>query len=155
LPVTFLNFRLGREHPWYAALGSRLAPRGRPPYAWYVRIADLPRFVWHIRPLLDRRLESSIMAGYSGDLRLDFYRGGLHLVFVDGKLTQVGPWQPAAWGPVGDAAFPPLVFTQLLLGYRDLDALRAAYPDVRCQEDREALLQALFPAEPSHVEPLD
>ena len=154
-PATEINFRLGREHPWYEALGRRLAPRGRPPYAWYVRIADLPRFAWHIRSVLERRLESSIMAGYSGDLRLDFYRGGLRLVFVDGKLTQAGPWQPPAWGPGGDAAFPPLVFSQLLLGYRDLGALRAAYPDVRCQEDREPLLRALFPAERSMVLPLD
>jgi GNAT superfamily N-acetyltransferase len=154
-PATSVNFRLGREHPWYEALGRRLAPRGRPPYAWYVRIADLPRFVWHIRPVLERRLESSIMAGYSGDLRLDFYRGGLRLVFADGKLTQAGPWQTPAWGPGDDAAFPPLVFTQLLLGYRDLDALRAAYPDVRCQEDKEPLLRALFPAATSIVLPLD
>ncbi|HEV7214184.1 MAG TPA: GNAT family N-acetyltransferase, partial [Chloroflexota bacterium] len=154
-PVAEINFRLGREHPWYEALGRRLAPRGRPPYAWYVRIADLPRFVWHIRPVLERRLESSIMAGYSGDLRLDFYRGGLRLVFVDGEVTQAGPWQPPDWDRGDNAAFPPLVFTQLLLGYCDLDALRAAYPDVRCHEQVERLLRALFPAERSMVLPLD
>jgi hypothetical protein len=47
------------------------------------------------------------------------------------------------------------VFTQLLLGYRELDALRATYPDVWCHEDVEPLLRAIFPAEPSHVLPLD
>jgi len=154
-PVTEVNFRLGREHPWYEALGQQLAPRGRPPYAWYVRLADLPRFVWHIRPVLERRLESSIMAGYSGYLRLDFYRGGLRLCFVDGKLSQAGPWQPSDSDRDNNAAFPSLVFTQLLLGYRDLDALRAAYPDVRCHEQVEPLLRALFPAERSLVLPLD
>lgn len=154
-PPTGIAFALGSAHPWYDALSEQMLPRRWPPYAWYVRVADVPRFVMHIRASLERQLAQSALAGYSGDLRLDFYRGGIRLVFQDGKLTQVEHWQPDAWAPRDYAAFPPLVFLQLIFGYRSLDELRAAFPDSWCDEHVEPLLQALFPAHRSQVLPLD
>jgi len=45
---------------------------------------------------------------------------------------------------------------QLLLGYRDLDALRDIYPDVWTADDTtDTILHALFPARPSWVQCLD
>ena len=154
-PPTTINFRLGREHPWYEALGPRLAPRCRPPYAWYVRVADLPRLLMHLAPVLEARLAASVAAGYSGDLRLDFYRGGLRLVFERGTLTRAEDWRRPEWEGRDVAAFPPLVFLPLLFGRRSLDELRAAYPDASCPEELEPLLRALFPPALSTVLPLD
>ncbi|MGI8916422.1 MAG: GNAT family N-acetyltransferase [Chloroflexota bacterium] len=153
-PAAVINFRLGREHPWYEALGQRLAPRGRPPYAWYVRVANLPRLLLHLAPVLEVRLAASVAAGHSGDLRLDFYRGGLRLVFERGKLALAEDWQRPDWSARDHAAFPPLVFLPLLFGYRSLPELCAAHPDVSCPEDLEPLLCALFPPAVSTVLPL-
>ena len=53
-----------------------------------------------------------------------------------------------------NAAFPPLVFLQLLFGYRDLDELRHAFPDVRARDETVPLLRALFPSRRSLVLPI-
>lgn len=36
--------------------------------------------------------------GYSGDLKVDFYRGGLRLQFAQGRLTLAESWQAPAYG---------------------------------------------------------
>jgi hypothetical protein len=124
------------------------------PYAWYLRVADLPGFLRHVRPVLERRLAESAQAGYSGELTLDFYRGGLRLGIENGKIAAVEDWQRPLWGEA-KAAFPPLVFLQALFGYRSLQELRAIYPDVWAEGDAKALLEALFPKRPSLLMPLD
>jgi hypothetical protein len=42
----------------------------------------------------------------------------------------------------------------LLFGYRSLDALRSAFPDVWVNDNVELLVNALFPHRPSRVLPL-
>jgi len=144
---------LGPEHPALTALETKLGPV-RQPYAWYIRVADLPAFIRHIVPVLEERLACSAMSGYSGSLNLTFYRDGLRLVFDEGKLTEAGGWQP----PDSDedrpgAGFPPLVFLQLLFGYRTLAELRYAFPDCWANEETTILLNALFPKQASWVIP--
>ncbi len=124
------------------------------PYAWYLRVADLPRFLRRIAPALEQRLAASAEAGYSGELTLDFYRGGLRLVFDRGTLTTIEDWRRPVWGE-GNAGFPPLVFLQLLFGYRSLDDLRRAFTDVWAKGDATAVLDALFPPRPSLLIPLE
>jgi len=148
-----LNF--GGEHPLYVALGAEIAPLVSPPYAWYVRVPDLPAFLTLLAPALERRLAGSPMAAWSGEVRLDFYRGGLRLTFEAGRLTTVAPWQRPIWGERQHASFPPLVFLQLLFGHRSLAALSAAFPDVRASGETAALLNALFPQRRSLVAMLD
>lgn len=48
------------------------------------------------------------------------------------------------------AGCPPLVFTQLLLGYRSLAELRAIFPDVYAEPEAALLIDILFP-KPSTV----
>ena len=123
-------------------------------YAWYLRVADLPRFLRYVTPVLERRLAASAHSGYTGELTVDFYRGGLRLAFEDGKLTGIEDSKPS----VSDealAGFPPLVFLQALFGFRNLHELRTIYPDVWAEGDATALLEALFPKRPSLLLPLD
>ena len=144
-----------REHPLYAALGDRVAPLVTPPYAWYVRVPDLPQFLQLITPVLERRLAASPMAAYSGEVRIDFYRGGLRLTFERGDSVAIVPWQRPIWGERQHASFPPLVFLQLLFGRRSLAELRDAFPDVRALPEAAALLEALFPKRISRIAALD
>ena len=52
----------------------------------------------------------------------------------------------------GSAAFPGLTFLQLLFGYRTLDELQAAFTDCWVEDDdARALIEALFPKQPSAV----
>jgi hypothetical protein len=143
-------FALGTEHPAYQVASNRL-PDVRRPYAWYVRVPDLPDFVRHVGPALERRLAESPLAGHSGELKLSFYRDGLQLAFERGRLVDVEAWLPAS-GEWGDAAFPGLTFLQVLMGYRSLDELLYAFPDCGVRSDAaRALLNSLFPKQTSDV----
>ena len=153
-PFDAINFNLGRTHPIYAVLSESLASRTIPPYAWCVRVPNVPAFIRHVAPVLEARLASSIIIGYSGDLKVDFYRGGLRLQFAQGRLNLTESWQAPAYGNDAHAGFPPLVFLQLLFGYRSLDELRAFFPDIWATPEAALLLNILFPLQPSVVHPL-
>jgi hypothetical protein len=145
---------LGRDHPIYPVLPDTLAARNELPYAWCVRVPDVPAFIRHIAPVLETRLPPSIMPNHTGELKIDFYRSGLRLQFAQGKFVSAEAWQAPAYGNDAHAGFPPLVFLQLLFGYRSLDELRATFPDVWASPAAALLLNVLFPTQISVVHPL-
>jgi hypothetical protein len=147
-----LAFNLGRTHPVYEVMGAKLAARYEPPDGWYVRVPDVPAFLRYIGPVLEARLASSPLVGYSGDLKLDFYRGGLRLAFDQGKLKSAEPWVEALYRDECHGHFPPLLFLQLLFGYRSLDELYANFQDVWPKDEARLLLNTLFPKQPSWVQ---
>ena len=150
-PFSELYFGLGRSHPAYTVLGETLAPRGEPPYAWYLRVPDVYGFIRHIAPVLEQRLANSILTGYDGELIVDFYRGGLLLRFGAGKLVAAEPWRHPAYGDDSPAGCPQLIFLQLLFGYRSFAELNATFPDVYAEPEPTLLLNILFPKLPSVV----
>jgi hypothetical protein len=144
------TFFLGQEHPVYTLMGNDL-PQLRKPYAWFVRVPDLPAFIHHIAPALEARLEKSIAIGYGGEIKFNFYRNGMRLVFERGKLITAEAWRPTPddWGHVG---FPDLTFLQILFGYRSYQELRLSFADCYWQtETHRALLDILFPKKLSNV----
>ena len=147
---------MGPRHPLYEVLGAALAPREHPPYAWYVRVPDVARFLRLITPVLEERLRRSPMHGHTGEATLDLYRQGLLLRFHAGALTAIEPWQRADPQDDKDTSLscPPLVFLKLLLGYRSVDELAATYPDVIARDDARLLIDTLFPRKRSIVAPL-
>jgi hypothetical protein len=155
-PFTAFGFWLGEDHPVYQVIPKRL-PYFRKPYAWYLRLPDLPGFIKLIAPVLEKRLADSYIAGYTGELRLTFYTGGLRLGFEKGKLTQAEDYKPTPVGHEGDAAFPGLTFLQLLFGYRTLEELEEAFPDCWCwsvKEEAPLVLNTLFPRQISQIWPV-
>ena len=151
--VDQISLNLGRTHPVYDALGH-LAPFYEAPYAWYVRVRDVPSFLKHIGPVLEKRLEQSVVADYTGELKIDLYKGGLRIVWEHGKLVTAEQWRVPVYDSNAGAGFPPLVFLQLLFCHRSLDELRYAFPDVWAEGDAEIVLKALFPAQASTPMPL-
>ncbi|MCC6271761.1 MAG: GNAT family N-acetyltransferase, partial [Microbacteriaceae bacterium] len=91
---------------------------------------------------------------YTGELKIDFYRGGLRIAIANGKITTAEPWRPPTYGDHANAGCPPLVFLQLLLSYRSLADLKVSYPDVWSNKESTLLLNTLFPTQPSTVNPL-
>ncbi len=148
------GFWLGSEHPVYEVIPNKL-PRIRDPYAWYIRVPDLPGFIQHISPELERRLKTSLMVGHSGELKLTFYRSGIRLVFEVGHLVGVEAWKPEPDWHSGEAGFPGLTFLQLVFGYRSLTELKYAFADCWTKDDQAAaLLDILFPKRASKVWPI-
>lgn len=148
------GFWLGMEHPVYQVLHNSL-PRVRKPYSWFVRVPDLPAFLRHITPVLEQRLSSSPYVGYTGELKLTFYRGGVRMVLEQGQLHAVEAWKPEPQGHSGSAAFPELTFLQLLFGYRSLEELINAFADCWAGTDEAfGMLNTLFPKLNSDIWPV-
>ncbi|MDQ2887221.1 MAG: GNAT family N-acetyltransferase [Chloroflexota bacterium] len=148
-----ITFLLGRSHPVYDALGE-LAQAKEEPYAWYVRVPDLPAFLSLIAPVLEKRLADSYIAGYTGEIKLDFYRSGLRMAFDRGRLTTAENWQVPIYDSNAGGGFPELVFLQVIFGHRSIDELRHAFPDVWVNDETGYALNVLFPARESSVLPL-
>jgi GNAT superfamily N-acetyltransferase len=153
-PLRELRFSLGRAHPVYDLLSEQLLPNDEPLYAWYLRVPDVPAFIHRIAPVLEKRLARSVLTGLTGVLKFDFYRGGLQLHFERGKLITAEPWR-ALHEDDADAGCPPLIFLQLLFGYRSLAELRAIFPDVWAKREARLFINTLFPKQPSTVFSLD
>ena len=148
------GFKLGAQHPAYDVLTRRL-PTVFDPYAWYLRVPDLPGFLRHIQPALEGRLAGSIGANFTGELKISFYRTGLRLALENGRFTAIEPWQPTIMTDEGDACFPGLTFLQALFGYRSCKELKDFIAD--CYWDHEetgVLLDCLFPKRLSEVFPI-
>jgi hypothetical protein len=144
-------FWLGSEHPAYQAVSQRL-PHTRRPYAWFMRVEDIPAFLIHVIPVLNARLAESVMTNFSGDLRISFYINGLRFKFEKGQLKIVEPWKPSPNGHSGEAGFPGLTFLQLLFGFRSVEELEFAFPDCWIDDDEpRELIKALFPKGVSDV----
>jgi len=146
------GFWLGENHPAFQVAAERLV-KARRRYAWYLRVPDLPAFLRHIAPVLERRLQVSPLSGYSGQIKLGFYRNGVVLKFEAGKLAAIETWQPES-KDFGTAAYPGLVFYQLLFGYRTQAELEYAYPDCYSSDQLKPVLQVLFPKQPSDIWPI-
>jgi GNAT superfamily N-acetyltransferase len=152
--ITNISFSLGESHPIYEALGDDLEKQIRP-YAWYVRVPDIPAFLRMIAPALERRLAGSVLAGHSGTTRINLYRQRFTLVWDHGHLVEVGDNYEYDRLEEGDAVFPDLTFLQLLFGFRSWDELYQSFTDCYTRENETTVLMCiLFPKRPSLVMPL-
>lgn len=149
-PFTGVSLSLGSAHPLYDALPGRLWEHEAPSAA-YLRVADIAALLRQFAPALEARLPGTVGAGYSGDLRLSWYHGGVQLCFTNGRITDVSDWMPDERSS-GDAAFPADTLLPLIFGFRSVAELQSAYPDCALHSHvARALLPILFPPEPSRI----
>jgi hypothetical protein len=146
-----VGFSLGIAHPAYQAAGNAL-PIERKPYAYYMRVPDLPAFLHVIAPVLEQRLRESDFTGHTGEIKLSFFRTGVHMVFEAGRITSIEAWKPV--DGEASATFPALTFLHLLFGHRTLDEVRHIYVDCWANDPTRALLGVLFPRKPSSIWPV-
>ena len=148
--VSGLQFMLGREHPFYTVLPTSIVRKDLP-YSWYIRIPDLIAFLRHIRPALEKHLIGTVAEGYTGELKISFYRSGIHFTFASGRITQIAAWTPEDIED-GDAIFPDLTFYHLLCGRCRMEELAANFVDCWPKNTTAAvLLNCLFPEFKSEV----
>jgi predicted N-acetyltransferase YhbS len=137
-----------------ARIGRSLGSTARPGYQWLLRITDVARYLRKIGPVLERRVAASDCAGLTADLCINLYRQAYVLHFQAGKLIQVerAGFVDASMGAGGgDLNIPPDAFVRLVLGYRELDELRDAWPDIRVVDESRHVLDVLFPRVDSWV----
>ena len=138
-----LELALERDHPLY-----RVIPKGwvREIKAspWYIRIPDMVAFLRRIRPALEAHLVGTVAQGYSGELKLNFFRSGIRLSFDHGQISTIENWLPSeVWQ--GDARFPDSSFLQLVCGWRRFQDIADIFADCCGTHDAAVLLDLLFP----------
>jgi hypothetical protein len=141
-----LELALERDHPFFRALPSHLNREVRPS-PWYVRIPDIVAFVRKVRPALEEHLVGTVAEGYSGELKLNFFRCGMVLNFNRGHITTVEHWSPAGISD-GDVRLPESAFVQLVCGWRRFSELGKSFPECWSAHEAALLMDHLFP--PSH-----
>jgi hypothetical protein len=118
------------------------AKPGRP-YAWQIKIPEPIRLLTTLSPLLERRIQASSFAGFTGGFRLQFFKSAVDLVWADGRLEQVAPAE-------GDRDYSLSIraemFPALCLGHRTWQEIRHLHPDTYPGPAGSALfVEALFP----------
>jgi hypothetical protein len=110
-------------------------------YGWQMKMLDPIRFLNAVAPALEERLVTSVLKGFSGELCFNLYRQKLKLCVVDGNVTAV----PLADDADTDVSLPPLVATQLWLGWKSFVVLDDWHKDVWAEDQARHLLAVLFP----------
>ena len=113
----------------------------------------MTRFLDKIKPVLERRLANSACAGLTARLCLNLYRRAYRLNFEAGKLSvePLGFVDASMGADGGDLCIPPEAYLRLLFGYRRLDELTDAWPDIRFKPASRYLWEILFPALDAHI----
>lgn len=139
------------DHPAFIFDDGALGPTPDTQYAWYVRVPDLPRFIKRITPAIEKRIENSIHAKFTGKLEIVFSRETLIIEFNHGLIKSVEMTKPAN-RTTASASFPELTFLQLLFGRRSVDQLLKSFPDCSVKSKAEHhLLQTMFPKQTSDL----
>jgi hypothetical protein len=91
-PLPTLHFELGEQHPIFDA-APELFHKLIPSYAWYMRVADVPKFLNHVAPVLERRLAQSALNGFAGEIKVTEYVRGFALKIDRGRVSAEA-WTP-------------------------------------------------------------
>jgi hypothetical protein len=122
-------------------------------YAWYIRVVDLVKLIYDLKPVLEQRLKGSLANSFTGQLHINFYRrDGLLIKFENGCITDVSNEAPAIGKD--EAAFPYDMFLNVVFGHRTVSDLNAVLPDAAADRKATILLEVLFPKKSSWIMPL-
>jgi predicted acetyltransferase len=122
--------------------------RNTRPYAWQLRVMDYLKIFQKMKPLFEERLAKSAYRRLTEKLNFNFYRYTVQLTAEDGAITDV---QRLETGEARSIRSSPLVFTQLLFGYRSREELETIYPDFMVHPSHKNLVDVLFPKMPSYI----
>ena len=126
------------------SLGSQRVPGGQ----WLVRFPDVVQFLTRIGPVLENRLAGSALRGLTRELTINLFRRAYRLRFESGRLAGVdslGFVDSSMGADGGDVQIPPEAFVRLVTGFRGLDDLSDAWPDILVKPSARPIVEVLFP----------
>ena len=145
--LTELKTGLSHLDEFSRYLISRGAKTNRP-YAWQVKIIDLPGFISKIKPVLEQRIENSEYTGLSKDITINFWKYAVKMKIEEGKIVSI----ERAFGEKDRTiGFNPYAFMKLALGYKSRMELEKMYPDFRVRGNLEGLIDVMFPKQSSYI----
>jgi hypothetical protein len=137
-----LCFALPTAHPLVTVAGYLGAASERQ-YAWQVCIVDHADFMWRIAPVLEKRLAHSLLAGLTGSLDVNMMPRLVRLQFEQGHLVAIAHVEAPRRDMV--LRMPPMLLTQLVLGYRSCAEIMESHLDAAVGARARQLADVLFP----------
>jgi hypothetical protein len=142
--------------PWGAMSGLSRSFGGIPsqPEQWLLRITDVPALLTKIAPALEKRLAASDCAGVTAEITVNMYKTAYRLAFAEGKLKSVedvGFRDYSMGADGGDLCIPRDAFVRLVFGFRRLDRLMDAWPDIVIGQSIRYLIDTLFPEVSAYI----
>jgi hypothetical protein len=111
-------------------------------------VPDIEGLIRKIAPALERRIETSVFRGITRDLCVNLYKKAFMLRLRHGKLENVDPVDfvdSSIGADGGDINIPPDAFIRFVFGYRQIDQLIDAWPDITVKPESRYLVEVLFP----------
>jgi predicted acetyltransferase len=146
--LTTLSANISYAEPFTEHLVSLGATKRLPTYAWQVRITDYLKIFQKLKPLLECRLANSMYRTLTEILDFNFRRFTIRLNLQGGKVVDIQRLETGERSPIG---LNPVVFVQLLMGYKSREELELAVPDMRITVSHKNLIDVLFPKLPSYI----
>jgi predicted acetyltransferase len=146
--LTTLVANISYTEPFTEHLVSIGATKRLPTYAWQVRITDYLKIFQKLKPLLESRLAHSMYHTLTETLDFNFRRFTIRLNLQGGKIVDIQRLETGERSPIG---LNPLVFVQLLMGYKSREELELSVPDMRIAVSHKNLIDVLFPKLPSYI----
>jgi len=141
-----LGLQLPAGHP-VSQIACSMGIKEERTYGWQMKVLDPVRFLNAIAPALEERSAASAIEETSGELNFNLYRHKVGLRIESGRIHAIA-LDPEA---ETDVDIPPLVATQLWLGWKSFAALDDWHKDVGAKEEKRHLLEALFPPTKAHI----
>ena len=119
-----------------------------PGFQWLLRVPNVAALLRKLGPVLEGRLAASPWRACTRDLIINLFREAFQLRLVGGKLVDVVPLgfvDSSMGADGGDLLIPPDAFVRLLTGFRSLDRLRDAWPDIQIKDAARPLVDVVFP----------
>jgi hypothetical protein len=142
----FIRVNLGPTNPAVIA-AKDLGAVDNGHYAWQIKICDVSGFLGAVTPVLEKRLEGSQFATYTGALDIDYYLKRISVLLNKGRVSGISCEESAAKEGGGDSGvrIPPNLISPLVLGQKSFSECAAFYPDCSANEKSRRLLAQLFP----------
>jgi hypothetical protein len=141
-----VGLQLPAGHPT-CALARYRGIREVTPYGWQIKVLDTMGFLATIAPALEERLASSPLRGTLETLVWNLYREKVALKIENGRVIPFSPEPEAA----ADVSMPPLIATQLWMGWKPFRALDDWHKDVSAKDEKRQLVDVLFPPAEAHI----
>jgi predicted N-acetyltransferase YhbS len=136
------------------AAGRQMESEKTPGYQWLFRVPDFSALLMKLAAVFEKRLATSGLGALTRSVRINLFRCTYQMEFVDGGLEKVqnlGFVDSSIGCDGGDLCIPRDAFVRLLLGYRRLESLYDAWPDIVLKPESLALINTLFPRIQSHL----
>ncbi len=114
-------------------------------WEWQVKILSLQKFFEAIKPVLEKRINSSKFAKLSKIIEISDYRENIKIEFNDGLIAKIETYRGYPDEKTCDLRIPGTMLVKLLFSYKSIKDIKQLVPDAMVKSGSEELIDILYP----------